>query len=171
MEAISRRTTILASATLLSALLAVGCASTSSTERTTAVGPLLGTWRLISFEGEIQGTSDKVYSMGRAPVGYLSFLPEGRMAVVITAEGRKAGTSDQERAALYSSLVAYAGRFRVEGDKWVTSVDASANPSWVGTDQPRSFTIAGDTLHEVTPWFPRPDKSFIRFANTYERVK
>jgi hypothetical protein len=171
MNTISHRTANLASGTLLIALLAAGCASTVSTERATAGGPLLGTWRLTSFEGEIQGASDKVYPMGRTPVGYLSFLPDGRMAVVITAEGRKAGTSDQERAVLYSTLVAYAGRFQVEGDKWVTAVDASANPSWVGTDQPRFFTIAGDTLHEVTPWFPRPDKSFIRFANSYERVK
>jgi hypothetical protein len=139
--------------------------------RPSVLNPLVGTWRLVSFEGEIQGTTDKLYSMGRAPVGYLSFMPDGRMAVVITAEGRKAGASDQERAALYSSVIAYAGRFRVEGDKWVTSVEASANPAWVGTEQPRSFKVDGNTLQEETPWFPRPDKPAVKFLNTYERVK
>jgi len=156
---------------LMLALLAAGCASTVPSGPPTAGNPLLGTWRLVSFELEVQGQSDKVLMMGKTPAGYLSFLPDGRMAVVITAEGRKPGTSEQERAALYSSLVAYTGRYRVEGDKWVTTVDASANPAWVGTEQPRFFKISGDTLQESSPWFPRADKSIVRVANTYEKVK
>jgi hypothetical protein len=157
--------------TLMLALLAGGCASTVPLGPPAASSPLLGTWRLVSFEAEVQGQADKVYMMGKAPAGYLSFLPDGRMAVVITAEGRKPGTSEQERAALCSSLVAYTGRFRVEGDKWVTTVDASANPAWVGTEQPRFFKISGDTLQESSPWFPRADKTMMRVANTYARVK
>lgn len=153
------------------ASLAAGCASTAPSGPPTAASPLLGTWRLVSFEMEPQDGSGKFSPMGKAPAGFLSFLPDGRMAVVITAEGRKPGTSEQERAALYSSLVAYTGRFRVEGDKWVTAVDASANPAWAGTEQPRFFTVSGDTLKEQTPWFPRADKSMVRVANTYTRVK
>ncbi|MDP3761044.1 MAG: lipocalin-like domain-containing protein [Ramlibacter sp.] len=156
---------------LMFALLGSGCASTAPSGAPTAASPLLGTWRLVSFEMEAQGTAGKLSPMGKAPAGYLSFLPDGRMAVVITAEGRKPGTSEQERAALYSSLVAYTGRFRVEGDKWVTAVDASANPAWVGTEQPRFFTISGDTLQEQTPWFPRADKTMVRVANVYTKVK
>lgn len=156
---------------LMSASLAAGCASTAPSGPPAAGSPLLGTWRLVSFELEVQGQADKVFLMGKTPAGYLSFLPDGRMAVVITAEGRKPGTSEQERAALYSSLVAYTGRFRVEGDKWVTAVDASANPAWVGTEQPRFFKISGDTLQESSPWFPRADKVMVRVANTYTRAK
>jgi hypothetical protein len=59
----------------------------------------------------------------------------------------------------------------VEGDKWITAVDASANPAWVGTEQPRTFKVSGDTMHELTPWFPRADKTMIRVANTYARMK
>jgi hypothetical protein len=156
---------------LMFALIAGGCASTAPSAPPSAASPLHGTWRLVSFEVEVQGQADKVFLMGKTPAGYLSFLPDGRMAVVITAEGRKPGASEQERAALYSSLVAYTGRFRVEGDKWVTAVDASANPAWVGTEQPRFFKISGDTLQESSPWFPRPDKTMIRVANTYAKVK
>jgi hypothetical protein len=47
---------------------------------------------------------------------------------------------------LYSTLVAYTGNYRVEGDKWITKVDASSNPAWVGTDQPRTYKIAGKQL-------------------------
>lgn len=152
------------------ALLAAGRTSTAPPGPPTAASPLLGTWRLVSFEMEVQGDTGRLFPMGKTPAGFLSFLPDGRMAVVITAEGRKPGSSEQERAALYSSLVAYTGRFRVEGDKWVTAVDASANPAWVGTEQPRFFKVSGDTLHELTPWFPRADKSMIRVSNTYARA-
>ena len=158
-------------ALLFALLAAIGCSSTAPSAPPTAAAPLLGTWRLVSFEMEVQGKADKIFPMGKTPAGYLSFLPEGRMAVVITAEGRKPGTSEPERAALYSSLVAYTGPFRVEGDKWITSVDASANPAWVGTEQPRTFKVSGDTMHELTPWFPRADKTMIRVSNTYARVK
>lgn len=156
---------------LLSALLLAGCASTEQTQSASSANPILGTWRLVSFEIEVQGTEGRTATMGRAPSGYLSFMADGRMAVVLTAEGRKPGASEQERAALYSSLVAYTGRYRVDADKWVTTVDSSWNPAWVGTEQPRYFKVNGDTLQEISAWFPRPDKTNIRVFNSYARVK
>ena len=92
-----------------------------------------------SFEREYQAGGEREYPMGKAPTGYILFLPEGRMTVVITGEGRTAPTTDQDRAGLYNSLVAYTGRYRVDGDKWITTLDVSANPAWVGTEQTRSF--------------------------------
>lgn len=162
----------LKAAVLVTALVAGGCSTPMPASQRAVDSTLVGTWRLVSFEMEIQGKPDKILLMGKSPVGYLSFMPDGRMAVVITAEGRKPATSDAERAALYNSLVAYAGRYRIEGDKWVTIVEASANPAWVGTEQPRTFRLAGDTLHESTPWFPRAaDQTMARVSNAYERVK
>lgn len=164
--------THLAAAALLSAALAAGCASTTDVGSTaTAASPLVGTWRLVSFEMELQGTGEKIYPMGKAPSGYLTFQPDGRMAVVLTGEARKPATSEPERAALYSSLVAYTGSYRIESDKWVTRIDAAWNPAWVGSEQPRNFKIAGDTMREESPWFPRADKAMVRVLNTYARVK
>ena len=93
------------------------------------------------------------------------------MAVVITAEGRKPPVTDQDRAGLFNTLVAYTGVYRVEGDKWITTVDVSANPAWVGTDQTRSFRITGTRLQELTAWAARPDDRIARAVITYERVK
>lgn len=164
--------TCLGAGTLLLALLAAGCASTAQMGAApVAASPLVGTWRLVTFEMELQGTGEKIYPMGKAPSGYLSFQPDGRMAVVLTGEARKPGASEPERAALYSSLVAYTGNYRVESDRWVTKIDAAWNPAWVGSEQPRTFKIAGDTLREESPWFPRADKSMVRVLNTYARVK
>ena len=133
--------------------------------------PVVGIWRLVSFEREYQGTGEREYPMGKTPTGYILFLPEGRMAVVITGEGRMAPTTDQDRAGLFNSLVAYTGGYRVDGDKWTTTVDVSANPAWVGTEQTRSFRVTGDRLQEITAWAARPDNRMARAVLTYERAK
>ncbi len=132
---------------------------------------LVGLWRLVSFQREYQGTGDREYPMGNTPAGYILFLPEGRMTVVITGEGRKAPTTDQDRAGLFNTLVAYTGPFRVDGDKWITTVEVSANPAWVGTEQTRAFQISGDRLQEMTAWAARPDNRMARAVITYERAK
>jgi hypothetical protein len=132
---------------------------------------LVGNWRLVSFEREYQATGEREYPMGTTPTGNILFFPEGRMAVVITAEGRKAPTTDQDRAGLFNSLVAYTGTYRVDGDKWITTVDVSANPAWVGTEQTRSFRVTGDRLLEMTAWAARPDNRMARAQITYERTK
>jgi len=132
---------------------------------------LVGSWRLVSFEREYQTTGEREYPMGNTPGGYIIFLIGGRMAVVITGEGRKAPTTDQDRASLFNSLVAYTGSYRVDGDKWITMVDVSANPAWVGTEQTRTFRITGDRLQEMTAWAARPDNRMARALITYERMK
>jgi hypothetical protein len=133
--------------------------------------PVEGVWRLVSFEREYQATGEREFPMGKAPTGYIQFLPEGRMAVVITGEGRKAPATDQDRAGLFNSMVAYTGRYRVDGDKWITTVDVSANPAWVGTEQARFFRVTGDQLQEITAWAARPDSRMARAVITYERAK
>jgi hypothetical protein len=105
--------------------------------------PVVGTWKLVSFEREYQASSERETPMGKVPAGYIMFLPEGRTAVVITGEGRKAPTTDQDRAGLYNTLVAYTGRYRVEGDKWITTLDVSANPAWAGTARPDNRMAPG----------------------------
>ena len=132
---------------------------------------LVGTWRLVSFEREYQATAEREYPMGKTPTGYILFPAEGPMAVVITGEGRKPPTTDQDRAGLLNSLVAYTGPYRVDGERWVTSVDVSANPAWVGTEQTRSFRVSGNRLQEMTAWVARPDNRMARAVITYERAK
>lgn len=162
------RVTRIAGASLFVAALLSGCATPTGPANG---GALVGTWKLMSFDMELQATGERIQPMGKVPTGYLSFTSDGRMAVVITGEGRKSGISEADRAALFSTLVAYTGNYRVEGDKWITSVDASWNPAWVGTQQPRTYKITGTQLQESTAWFPRPDKTMVRVSNVYERVK
>ena len=133
--------------------------------------PLVGLWRLREFAREYQATGEREYPMGNMPAGYIHFSPEGRMTVVITGEGRKAPTTDQDRVGLFNTLVAYTGPYRVDGDTWITMVEVSMNPAWVGTELTRMFQISGDRLQETQPWTARPDTRMARAVIMYERVK
>ncbi len=66
--------------------------------------------------------------------------------VVTTAESRAVGDSDYVRSALHKSMVAYTGRYRVEGNEFITTVDVSWNESWNGTEQRRRFRVEGNRL-------------------------
>jgi hypothetical protein len=65
---------------------------------------------------------------------------------VTTAEGRAPGESEAERAALHRSMLAYTGKYRLEGDEFITTVDASWNESWNGAEQRRRFRLDGGEL-------------------------
>lgn len=135
---------------------------------------LVGTWKLVSYEVEEQATGQKGPVMGQNPTGYAVFTPEGRVFFVLTGEARKPAKTDQERAGLLSTLVAYTGTHRVEGDKWTTKVDVAWNPEWVGTEQVRSFKLDGERLQVLTPWRVMPnwaDKGMTRSIVTFERSK
>jgi hypothetical protein len=54
--------------------------------------------------------------------------------------------SDRERTALYDTMFAYAGTYRVYGDKVIHRVDVSWNETWTGTEQIRLFEVSGNTL-------------------------
>jgi hypothetical protein len=96
------------------------------------------------------------------------------MVVLITNEGRTAPNSDQDRANLFLSMVAYVGTYRIDGDKWTTRVDVAANPALLGTEQERSFKLEGNRLRETTglmSWAIHPEKGMVRFVITYERAE
>jgi hypothetical protein len=59
---------------------------------------LVGVWKLVSWEWEVQATGARLPSMGKNPTGYRVFTPEGRMMQIVTAEGRKAPNTEKERA-------------------------------------------------------------------------
>ncbi len=112
-----------------------------------AAGPdsLIGSWKLVSSQVIVEGEPPQDL-FGSNPRGYLVLTPEGRSIVLTTADGRKAGMGDAERAALHKSMLAYTGKYRVEGDDFITVVDLSWNEAWNGTEQRRHFRIEGDKL-------------------------
>ena len=106
---------------------------------------LVGVWKLVSWQ-VIADNAPPQDVFGLHPKGYLILTREGRAIALTTAEGRKRGTTDAERAALHRSMLAYTGKYRIEGQDFITHVDASWNEEWNGTEQRRHFRIEGDKL-------------------------
>jgi hypothetical protein len=136
---------------LLAGCLAAGCATMQDD-----AAKLVGSWRLVSFHSEIQDSGERAPLYGDAPRGYIVFTPEGRTMSYIEAAGRKQPQTEDERAAAFRTLLAYTGKYRVEGDKFITSVDGAWNAVWVGTDQVRNFKLDGNRLQIVTNWAKAP---------------
>jgi lipocalin-like protein len=132
---------------------------------------VIGIWKLVSHDIEIQATGQKDPAYGRSPTGYAIFTAEGRVMFVLTGEGRRPPQTVQDRADLLDSLTAYTGMYRVEGDKWITKVDVAWNPEWVGTEQTRSFKLDGDRLYVTSVWRIMPDRGMTRRLLVFEKVK
>jgi hypothetical protein len=135
---------------------------------------LIGVWQLRSYQTEFQDGTPKRAMFGEHPTGYIIFTREGRLMAVIEAEGRKAPSSDSDRASLLKSLVAYSGKYRVEGNQWITSVDTAWNPAWNGTEQARTFQIVGNRLTVTSTWQSAvnfPGSPMSRGTLVFERVR
>jgi Lipocalin-like domain len=89
------------------------------------------------------------------------------MVLLVAAQDRKAtpGGGDAERAALHKAMVAYTGRWRLEGGRFIVAVDTSWNKAWEGTEQARDirFDEQGRLLMEArgTGVFDRPDTPWV----------
>jgi lipocalin-like protein len=134
---------------------------------------IVGSWRVLTYELEFQDGGERVLPLGDRPNGYLVFGADGRMMAYLEAGGRKAPRTDEERAAAYRSMLAYTGKYRVEGGKWTTKVDGTWNVEWAGTDQERYFTLAGDRLTVTAQWNPNPlyNRRMTRGRLTFQREK
>lgn len=121
---------------------------------------LFGVWKLISLQFVVTDTGECRDMYGADPLGYIFITPDKRMMTIITSKDRKPSDSESGDADLYKSMMAYSGPFRIEGtDQFVTEVEVSWHPGWVGTDQARTFSIVDGILSITTaetlhPMFP-----------------
>jgi hypothetical protein len=112
---------------------------------------LCGTWRLLSWIREVVGTGERSDIFGAAPHGYLTYTRDGRMSSIVVKANRHKPTdvaelTDTERAGLFTSMVAMAGTFTVDGSRIIHTIDISWNEAWTGTAQVRHFVIDGTRL-------------------------
>jgi hypothetical protein len=119
---------------------------------------LIGTWKLTSCVMEDVETKEQEPVWGEHPNGYLVLTPSGRWIVVQTAEGRKVPKTDEDRTAAFRSMLAYSGKYHIEGDKIVIKVDIAWDETWNGTEQIRFYKIEGEQLHIETA--PQPYANF-----------
>jgi len=113
---------------------------------------LVGTWKLTAWIVQVIGEGSRE-PYGPNPKGRLVITPEGHWIIVITGANRQPAKTIDEKAALLDSMLAYSGKYRIEGDKITTKVDMSSNEIYTGAnqDQTRFFKVEGDRLALRTP--------------------
>jgi hypothetical protein len=105
--------------------------------------PLVGTWKLLSFHYEFDDADERDEPFGAEPVGYL-VITEERLITLMTARERVTDAAARE---LLDGMLAYSGRYRLQGDDcFITTVDSAWQPAWIGTEQVRFFKIDGEIL-------------------------
>ena len=131
---------------------------------------LYGNWKLISLQFVATDTGEARDMYGADPLGYLFLTPDQRMMTVITSKSRVSADGELTEASLFRSMMAYSGPFRIEGgNQFITRVEVSWHPAWVGTDQARTFAVDGDILSITTaetthPMFPgRPGRGILKW--------
>jgi hypothetical protein len=132
---------------------------------------LVGSYKLLSMRIDINdGTSDPEY-FGKCPSGTM-VVTGTRLIAIIAHSARLAGRSEAQKAKLLDSLIAWAGSYRIDGEKIVCNVDISANQTWTGTEQIRFFEVKGVNLMLKTPPMPQADASVTVVASlNWERVE
>ena len=101
--------------------------------------------------------------------------PEAILTALTTGNMFRQGSelTDAERIALFKTMYAYNGTYKVEGGKIVDSVDGAWNEGWVGTkfiiDK---YEVSDKMLTTVSSPFKSPlDGSEIVVVITYDRVE
>jgi Lipocalin-like domain len=112
-------------------------------------GRLIGMWRLVSYtEKRVQDESKDI--LGPDPKGYLCYLADGRMMVMVGAAERPRlkGAWDAipaaDKAANYDKIIAYAGRYTDLGGRVRHHVEVCWIPNWEGKDLERLVIPAGE---------------------------
>jgi hypothetical protein len=138
---------------------------------TQAVADIAGSWVLKSCYLQRLDNGKRFYHFGENPRGILIMHAGGRMAAVITPRDQPAPVGEAEMANAYGRLVAYSGLYRLEGNRFITDVDVSWLPGWVGSAQGRTFALDGDVLEIVSDPAPSPrgDGAEIRAVLVWSR--
>ena len=136
---------------------------------------VVGSWRLVSVMATAEDGKSLTVPMGEHPTGFLTYTADGRMSLLITHDARPKLSGDrldspiEVRAKAFSTMVAYAGSYRIEGNKLVHKVEASSSQNWVGNELPRMVSFDGNRMKLEAPLQERHGVT-MRFEQTWERM-
>ena len=122
-----------------------------------APNPLIGTWRLLSWENRAVVDGEVSYPLGKDAVGYIMYGADGYMSVAIMrpdrarfAAGDLLGGDAEERAQAALTYVSYCGTYEFRGETVVHRVELSLFPNWVGVEQERLIEVSVNSLTLTT---------------------
>ena len=110
---------------------------------------IVGVWRIRTF-ALVDSGGAQIKPFGEKPNGQALLTAGGHVALVMTGEMRKAAAgataTTEEASALFNSMAAAAGAYRLEGNTLTVSVTSSWNKSWTGTERIRSVELKDGQL-------------------------
>lgn len=136
---------------------------------------LHGTWKMISQSQKVLDTGEVRAGRGKAPKGYVTFGPDGRMMGIILSDKRPkpesvAKMTDQQRVELFNTMNAYAGTYKLEGDKLTYRFELTHNevPARASV---REIKIEGRKLTMVNEPAPATaDGKMVQTTTVWEKV-
>jgi lipocalin-like protein len=118
-----------------------------------ASNPLIGTWRLISWENKSVEDGQISYPLGKDATGYIMYNEDGYMFVAIMSPYRPnfaggdllSGTKEEEAQA-EETFLSYCGRYELREEAVIHQIELSSFPNWVGAEQERLLELRGNRL-------------------------
>lgn len=125
---------------------------------------LIGTWHLLEWDCTLDGEFHS-HPFGRDAQGSITYTDHGTMSAILMKPNRPSfaipilqrGTASEKQAGI-DGYVSYAGRFRIEANRVIHTVEFSLLPNWIGTelireigwtyDEPRQLLLS--TVPEMT---------------------
>ena len=117
---------------------------------------LIGRWDILSWE-QVFDDGRIELPMGDKLHGFIRYTEDGDMMCMLARADRPNFTtggqwnaSAEEKARAYTSMLAYGGRFSVDGDIVSHKVNISMFPNWVGGEQKRRLVENADGTIALT---------------------
>jgi hypothetical protein len=111
---------------------------------------IVGVWQLVRYTTAYEGEPER-YPLGRDAVGYIMYTADGFMSGSMMRAGREPfavadrfSATTAEKARAFDDYVTYCGRYRVEDDRVLHSIEVSLLPNWIGEEQPRRIEWHGE---------------------------
>ena len=112
---------------------------------------IVGTWKLVSVVYEDVATKERSPVYGEHPCRPADRHVGRTLARAGHCRRPADSKTDAERARALQTMIAYTGRYRIEGGKVITKVEAAWNQAWVGGEQVRAVRFDGDKLYIESP--------------------
>lgn len=116
---------------------------------------LVGTWQLIEYSDLDSITGEWKYKYGKNPKGYFTYTKTNIVNLNITTETPFKFSMDSAKHVqmnyyemIQKNSLGYFGTYTVDWEKSIVThhVNGGSLPWYIDTDQPRPFTIKGDTV-------------------------
>lgn len=128
----------------------LGASAMTSESQSKHENPLIGVWSLDHYEDTTEGGAP-IRAMGDKPVGLFVFTADGYVSISFMrdpSDARPEVDSPNPGACNPSWYCSYFGTYTYDPatSSWTTRVLGGNIPTYIGTEQRRSFSLVGDTI-------------------------